>query len=301
MIKIIIADEIDLSGVRLLKPPRYKINKDFGISNSRLITDYADYEVLLIRSVRKIDKKFLEKTNFKIIATCSKGKDHIDVLYAEKKGIRILNADDSNNISAAEHTLALILAIEKKIIFSDKLVRKNKFTYYDYERNELYGKSIGIIGFGKVGSYVGKLCKAFGMEVYANDIDNTVRLKNKNFRFKSLDFIMKNCDIITIHIPLNKKNYRFFSETELKKLNTKTILINTSRGDVIDEKYLIKILKENKIKYAGLDVFSREPNIDKGFSVLDNTVLTNHIAGKTTESKKRISENIFQQLKNIYG
>lgn len=300
MIKVLIADEIDLAGIKKLSRDKYTIKTEFGISNDDIEKFYANYDVLVIRSIRKITKGFLDNTSFKVIATCSKGTDHIDTDYAGRLGVSIINAEDSNHISAAEHTIGLILAIFKKILLSDKLIREGNFSDYDFERNELFGKSIGIVGFGKVGSYVGNLCKAFGMKVYANDIEKSVKLNNKNFEFKSLNFILKNCDVITIHIPLNKKNYYFFSKEKLMKINKKSILINTSRGDVIDEKILLRMLKEGKIKYSGLDVFSNEPSIDKGFRHLSNVVLTNHTAGKTQESRRRISENIFLSINNYF-
>lgn len=299
-IKILVSDEIDTSGTGILSKLKFEVVCKFGITNDQILKSYNGFDILVIRSIRKIDKNFLDSCTFRLIATCSKGTDHIDTEYAAKKRITILNADDSNNISAAEHTLGLILAIQKNILFSDSLVRKNKFSFYDYERNELYGKKIGIIGFGKVGSYVGKLCRAFGMKVYANDTDKNVKNKNKDFVFKSCKFIMENCDIVTIHIPMNKNNFRFISEDKLKMLGKDSILINTSRGDVIDEKYLLKILKQKKIRFAGLDVFSHEPGIDKGFALLDNVILTNHIAGKTIQSRRNVSENIFRQIKNLF-
>ncbi len=300
LIKIIIADEIDLSGTTILNTSKFLIKNKFGISNKSIIEKFSDFNILVIRSIRKIDKTFLDNTSFKIIATCSKGTDHIDVISAYKKGVKILNAEDSNNISAAEHTLAMILSIYKNLNYSNKLVREKKFTHYEYERNEIYGKKIGIIGFGKVGSYVGKLCKAFGMDVTANDADKKVIAGNKKFKFRSLNYILRNNDIISVHIPLNKKNYKFISEEKLKLLNKKSVLINTSRGDVIDEKYLFEMLKKRKIRFEGLDVFSNEPNVFGGFAGLDNVLLTNHIAGKTIESRMKISNNIFKSINNIY-
>jgi phosphoglycerate dehydrogenase-like enzyme len=300
LIKILIADEIDLSGTSYISNKKFFLDCKFGIKNSDIVKSFNDFEVLVIRSIRKIDKNFLDKTSFKVIATCSKGTDHIDTDYAAKKGISILNADDSNNISAAEHTFALILSIFKRINLSDKLVRENKFSFIDFERNELYGKSIGIIGYGKVGSYVGKLSEAFCMKVYANDIDKKVAEDNKNINFKSVNYIFKTCDIVSIHIPLNKKNYHFVSMEKLNMLNKNSVFINTSRGDVVEEKYLFSLLKNKKIKFAGLDVFSNEPSVFKGFAELENVLLTNHIAGKTIESRKNISENIFKSIKNFY-
>lgn len=299
LVKILIADNVDLSGAKKLSRKKFFIKSSTGISNDEILRRYSDYDVLAIRSTRKIDSEFLGRCNFKIIATFTTGTDHIDTAAAKKRGIKILSSKGSNAISAAEHSIALLLCIEKQIFFSNKLVRSNRFGFYNYERRELAGRKIGIVGFGKVGSRVGKFCRALGMKVYANDIDENVKSKFSSFEFRSLDFILKNCDYISIHIPLNKKNYHFFSKEKLKKLNHESILINTSRGDVIDEEAMIEMLLRKKIGFAGLDVFSNEPNINKKFLKLDNVILTNHIAGKTVESRQRISEEIFSKLKEI--
>lgn len=298
-LKILIADEIDKAGLKQLPENKFNAEIKFGISNSEIISKYSSFDILVIRSIRKIDKEFIRDTNFKVIATCSKGTDHIDTEYAKKKKILILNAEDSNNISAAEHTLGLIIAAEKKILFSDNLVRKGKFNFYDFERSELKGKKIGIIGFGKVGSYVGKLSEAFGMKIYANDTDKNVRYIHKKTEFKSLNFILRSCDIVTVHIPLSKKNYKFISKEKLNLLNENSLFVNTSRGDVVDELHLINLLRNKKIKFAALDVFNNEPFVNKDLTGLDNVILTNHIAGKTMQSRRKISENIFGHIKNL--
>ncbi|MCX6164336.1 MAG: hypothetical protein NTU73_05660, partial [Ignavibacteriae bacterium] len=140
----------------------------------------------------------------------------------------------------------------------------------------------------------------FEMTIYANDIDINVRKNNREIDFKSLNFILKNADVVSIHIHLNSKNVNFISREKLKLLTDKTIIINTSRGEVIDEKYLIELLKKKRIFYAGLDVFKNEPKINKAFFSLKNVILTNHIAGKTEDSLKYISNDIFMQVKNLF-
>lgn len=287
--------------MKVLDHKKFAITYDPFVSNEMITKKYGDHDVIVTRSVRKIDRDLLDRTSFGIVATCTKGTDHIDVEHAAKKKIVVLNADDSNNISAAEHAMALLLASFKNLIHSDRLVRENKFSSYDYRRNELYGKKIGVIGFGKVGSYFGRLCRAFGMEVYANDVDRNVVLKNKKFDFKSLNFIIKNCDALSIHIPLNRKNRNFFSKEKLRLLQKDCVLINTSRGDIMDERYLLRMLQKRDIRFAGLDVFKGEPGVDKAFAKLDNVVLSNHIAGKTIESKRRVSENVFRQIEKYYN
>ena len=156
---------------------------------------------LLIKSQRKIDKTFLSRCNFEVIGTASKGLDHIDLDYAKKRNIVIINSETGNSLSAAEHTFALILDSIKKTHYSDKLVRQGNFTNWDYERRTLNGKKIGIIGTGKVGLQVAKFSKAFNMEVLANDIDPVVRKINRHLKYYDIKYLLKNSDIITIHIP----------------------------------------------------------------------------------------------------
>lgn len=299
-VNLLVTEEIDLKYLSLLPAKKFKIVTFPEITNKELINLSDNFDALLIKSSRIIDKNFIDKCGFKLIATCSRGTDHIDTGYAKKKGITVLFSSGANCISTAEHTLALIIEIYKNIKYSDNLIRNGNFSDLNFERRELYEKKIGIIGIGKVGSYVAKLAGAFGMKIYANDIDMEVRKKNNRLNFRSLNFILKNSDIITIHIPLNKNNYKFFSREKLNLLNGNSILINTSRGQVIDEKHLIKMLKNKGIKYAGLDVYWNEPDINKNFLGINNVILTNHIAGKTVESKSKMVKDIISRIKNYY-
>jgi D-3-phosphoglycerate dehydrogenase / 2-oxoglutarate reductase len=299
-IRILVADKINLSGLKFIPGKYFSVHKKFNIPDSELLKISNDFDVLVIRTSRKLNKTFLDNCGFGLIASCSKGLDHIDLAAAAKNNIRIINSEEGNSVSAAEHTFGLLLCILKQISLSDKLVRDGKFGFYDFKRTELRGKKIGIIGMGKVGSRVAKYAEAFEMTIFANDIDKDVRKKLNNYNFKNLDFILKNADIVTLHIPLNDNNRNFISEKKLKLLNNKTILINTSRGEIIDENILIKQLKNGGLYFAGVDVFKNEPEINKSLLGLKNVILTNHIAGKTEESIQYISNDIFMQVKNYF-
>ncbi|MCX6164127.1 MAG: hypothetical protein NTU73_04585, partial [Ignavibacteriae bacterium] len=143
-IRILIVDKIALHGVKLLSPKYFSVAYKTNLSNVDILKRYNDYDVLVIRSTRIIDEKFLQNCKFKIIATCTKGTDHIDLKTAKKKNITIVNSETGNTVSTAEHTFALILNITKNINFSDKLIRENKFSNYVFKRTELRGKKIGI-------------------------------------------------------------------------------------------------------------------------------------------------------------
>lgn len=301
-VKILIADRIDLTHLEILNKKYFDITVKTGMSNSALLTycRNLNFKVLLIKSQRIIDKVFLSICNFETIGTASKGIDHIDVDYANKRDITILNSETGNTLSAAEHTFALILDSVKKTLYADKLVRAEKFTDWNYNRRTLSGKKIGIIGTGKVGLQVAQFAKAFNMEVLANDIDPYVRKKNFNLKYYDIKYLLKNADIITVHIPMSESNRKFISKESIDILKKNVIFVNTSRGDVVDEDYLIKKLKSEKLFFAALDVFKNEPRIDKELLKLKNVILTNHVAGKTLEGGQCIGNELFMQVKNIY-
>jgi len=290
-LKILIADDMNPRGTGMLKKYFYVVQKA-GISNKEILNNYNGYDALVIRSVRKIDENFLKKTGIGVIATCSKGVDHIDVKAAEKHGIKIFNSESGNTVSAAEHTVGMILNILKRINLSDSLVRGGKFTDYKFSRFELSGKKAGIIGYGRVGSYTAKLLSAFNCRVFANDNNPEVVKKYPDVDFRSASYIFGNCDIVSVHIPMSKANENFISVRLIGKMKKDSILINTSRGGVMDEEFLIKFLQKGKIYFCGLDVFKNEPDINKRFGKLKNILLTNHTAGKTQESNVRIAEDI---------
>lgn len=299
-INILIADPITATLVGYFPKLKFNVNVTSGITNKDILKLYSDTDCLVIRSTRTINKEFLSAFRGNLIATCSRGFDHIDTSYAETKNIKIIYSIGANAVSAAEHTFAMILNIFKKIHISDNLVRNGKFTDLGFERNELSGKKIGIVGLGQVGSRVANFSEAFGMEIFFNDTDKNVIKSNPQLRHKTLNWILGNCDIVTVHIPLNNKNRNYFSEEKLSLMRRESIFINTSRGAVADENFLIKLLRSKKIKYAGLDVFLNEPELNKKLFVLDNVLLTNHIAGKTEESAEKTALDIYKQVTNFY-
>lgn len=300
-INVLIAADINPVRFLSLSPDRFSINFNSRLSNDDIISLSGKYEVLIIKSQRKLDKLFLSRCSFETICTASKGVDHIDAEYAEKRKIRIVNSENGNVVAASEHTFALILGILKNTALSGKLIAQDRFDFWDYERHDLSGLKIGIIGTGKVGSRVAKIAKAFGMEVLANDTDGKVVRMNKSIRYYDIWYLLRNSDIITLHIPLNKQNLNFIDREKLNLMKKNAVFINTSRGGVVNEIHLIRFLKSRKFFRAGLDVFQNEPFIDDNFRRLDNVLLTNHIAGKTPESEQHIINEILKQVENIYS
>jgi D-3-phosphoglycerate dehydrogenase len=291
--KILIADDVDTGAFAKFSKTRFELSYKPGISNEDILLINCD--ALVIRSTRHISKEFAESFAGDVIATFTKGTDHIDAGACRENGIKILSADEGNSQAAAEHTLAMMLAAIKGLLRSDKLVREGRFTDIHFERTELSNKKVGVIGYGSIGKRVAKLCEAFEMSVYVSEIDPLVRERNKKISFKSFNYLLKNCDIVTFHIPL-ENNVNFLSKEKLSILGRHSILINTSRGGIVDEDFLIKLLREKRIRFACIDVFDNEPNVNPLFFNLNNVILSNHIAGKTVESRISIAGEVGKKL-----
>ena len=301
-IKVLIADKVNLCNIGILRKSKFSISFKYGLSNDELIhlSQTTDFHVLFIKSQRKLDKIFLSRCNFKVICTASKGLDHIDTDYAAKRKIKIVYSESGNSISAAEHTMALILDSFKKTHYADMLVRNGKFNDWNYDRHTLNGKKIGIIGTGKVGTVVAKYAKAFGMEVLANDTDKIVVKNNRDLKYYTLDYLLKHSDVISVHIPMEERNRDFINKSSIDKMKNNIIFVNTSRGGVVDEKYLIKKAKINKNFFIALDVFKNEPDVTTELKGLKNAVFTNHVAGKTLEGEQGIGKDLFMQVNFMF-
>jgi D-3-phosphoglycerate dehydrogenase len=299
-VNIFIANEIHNDGIKKLK----KYFKIFDLQKSEthllpneiydiLKVNPSEYSILIIKTNRKIDKlllkTFSKKTNVKLICSLSSGIDHIDCSAAQKFGIDIMNVAGANSISAAEFTFGLILNCCKNIVHAHQIMGEYEFNNSKLNNIELCGKSIGIIGIGRVGSKVAKIAKSFNMKIYGNDIKQSVKDKYKFINFLSLSELLKKSDIITVHTPLDKKTKNLINKKNIKLLKKESVIINSARGGIINEDALIKFLKKNKSAIAGIDVFVNEPKFNKEFLKLNNIILTPHLAGKTEESKKRIS------------
>jgi D-3-phosphoglycerate dehydrogenase / 2-oxoglutarate reductase len=307
-VNIVIADKINEAGLKLFKN-NFNVTEKYGIKNDILLRylskkNNLTESALIVRSTRKINKnllkQFSEHTNVKLICSVSSGFDNIDVEAANLYKIKVLNVPWGNYVSAAEHTFSLILAVNKQLSFVDSQMKKKKFiTGYNISE-EITGKSIGIIGVGRIGSRVAAFARSFGMKIYGNDIKQAVINKYKWIKFLPLNRLLKTCDIITVHTPLDKSTRDLINRTNIKFLKPHAIIINCARGGIINEYALYDSLKRKKINFAGIDVFENEPEINFRFADLDNVLLTPHIAGKTKQSHVRMSIQAAEQIINYY-
>lgn len=255
------------------------------------------YEVTgLIAGVESLTREALTAANtLKVISRCGAGLDNIDLKAAAKLGIKVFNTPDAPTNAVAELTLGLILDCLRKISFSDRGIRKG--TWIKTMGNLLQGRIVGIIGFGRIGRTVGNLVRAFGAEVIYNDL-----VKDSEFdwaRWVKLDELLRSADIISLHLPLVDTDDYFINAEKISLMKEGAILINTSRGGLVDEDALYNALKSGKLASAGFDVFEKEPYSGK-LTELDNVVLTCHIGSYAIESRilmeRQAVENLLKGL-----
>jgi glyoxylate reductase len=295
--KIFITRQIPSIGINLLKEKGFKVSvyrKDKPIPKKEFIKAAKDCDAVISLLTEKIDKEVIDKMKYcKVIANYAVGYNNIDVDYAKSKGIVVTNTPDVLTDSTADLTMSLVLACSRRISESEKFVRSRKFVGWKPKLllgMELRNKYFGILGAGRIGTEVAKRAHSFGCKIiyYANS-ENGFLERNLNAQKLSLNAVLKKSDILSIHLPLNSKTYHLLNEKNLPLLKRSAILINTARGEIVDEKVLIAMLKSKKIFAAGLDVYEDEPNIKKEFYDLENVILLPHIGSATNEARNKMS------------
>jgi len=292
--KVLACDGIDKAGIDLLRE-HFEVEERGKIEEDELIEllSSGEYSGLIVRSATKVSRRVLENAkNLKVIGRAGIGVDNIDVKTATEKGIIVMNTLGAA-ITTAEHTIALIFAVARKIPQAHKSLKEGKWEKNKFIGRELSGKTIGIIGLGNIGKKVAEISKAIGMNVIFYDpyVDDQ--------RFKKVDFdeLLRESDIITVHVPLTEKTRGMIGEKEFEKMKEGVIIINCARGGIINEQALAKYIKAGKVWGAGIDVFEKEPpDPDNPLLHLDNVVLTPHLGASTVEGQRNVSLEIAQKV-----
>lgn len=294
--KIFITDPYPADTVERLKIYG-EVSYEPKIDREELLKRVIDTDILIVRSRTKVDRELIEKAkNLKLVITGTHGTDHVDEGELMKRGIVFQNIAAQTE-SVAEHAIALMMALAKDIVKTHEALIKGRWIKPEVMGIELKGKTLGIIGLGKIGKRVAELANVIGMNVIAFDpYVNEEDAKKVSAKLVSLEYLLKNSDIVSLHVPLTSETRHMISEKELGMMKKEAILINTSRGGVIDDEALYKALKEGKISKAGLDVFEVEPPFGSKLLELSNVIVTPHIAGQTYESRIRTSEGVVKVI-----
>ena len=263
-----------------------------------LANHIKDSEIVVIRSATKLTKEVLDKAEqLKIIARCGVGIDNVDLDFAKSKNIFVTNAPSANLISVVELTVALIISASRKLSLADSHLKKGEWNRSEFLGYELYGKTLGIVGFGKAGRLVADIMKSFGMSIVF--YDPYVTDWNGSEESVELDDLLRTADVVSIHVIKTKDTENLISKDMLDLLKPSSIIVNTSRGGVLDEEYLFELLESEKIFGAGLDVYSNEPpeNVDRYNGL--NLVTTPHIGASTNEAQLKAGLETIENIKKI--
>ncbi len=296
--KIFITREIPHTAFELLIEEGYEVHvygKDIPIPRKDLLKGVSDADGVISLLTDPIDKEVLSSMkSCKIIANYAVGFNNIDVEYAKKKGIVVTNTPDVLTDSTADIAMLLILHCARNISEAINLMHSKKFNGWKpmlLLGYELKGKKLGIIGAGRIGTATSKRAKAFGMEIlYYNRSQNEFLEKETGAKKVTLKTLLKQSDIVSIHLPFNSNTNKLLKKEMLQLLKPTAIVINTARGEIIDEKYLIELLRKKKILAAGFDVYENEPIINTDLYKLKNVVLLPHIGSATYESRGKMAE-----------
>lgn len=289
--KILIADEIHEECAKRLREAGFEVEEKPGITNEELKKIINHYDVLIVRGRTKVTKDLIENaTNLKLIGRVGVGLDNIDVEAAEKRGIKVINTPQMSTIAVAELTMSLILNLLRKTYYAIESMKKGLWEKKSLYGNELFGKTLGIIGFGRIGKAVAERARAFGMKVIAYDIslDQESLERIGVIGVSSLEELLKSSDIISLHVPLTKDTKHMINSSTIALMRTGAYIINTSRGEIINTKDLLEALKSGKLAGAALDVFENEPPKEpweKELIQLPNVITTPHIGAQTYEAQ----------------
>ena len=301
--RIILTDGLDDVGKSILEKEAEVVDRK-GISAEDLKEELKDYDAIIVRSRTKMTRELIQSApNLKVIGRCGVGVDNIDIDAAGEKGIIVVNAPSATTESVAELTMGLIFALARQITRADASMKNGKWPKNEFMGVELYGKTLGIIGFGRIGSTVGQMAAAIGMRINACcdfSIPETIRIIGGELLM--IDEIIERSDFITIHTPLTEKTKGMINAETINRMKDGVYLVCTARGGIVDENALLEALKSGKVAGAALDVFEKEPPKNMELISHPNLIATPHIAGQTSEAQRRasvdISKEVLAALKN---
>ncbi|MDB4349477.1 phosphoglycerate dehydrogenase [Omnitrophica bacterium] len=299
-IRILISDPMAEEGVKILKREKaFSVDVKPKLPPEKLKDVIKDYDAILIRSGTKLTKDLIETSNLKIIGRAGVGLDNIDLDAATKKGVLVVNAPAGNTISTAEHTMSLIMALSRNIPQANKNLKEGNWDRKKFMGVELYGKTLGIVGLGRIGAEVAGRASSFKMNVVAYDpyLPTDVAKKIK-VELMDMAELLKVSDYITVHTPITDKTEHMLGEKEFEMMKDGVRVINAARGGIIDEKALLKALKSEKVAGAALDVFEKEPPADNPLLKLDNVIVTPHLGASTEEAQVNVAIDIAETLRD---
>ncbi|MEC4983726.1 MAG: phosphoglycerate dehydrogenase [Oscillatoria sp. PMC 1068.18] len=301
MSKVLVSDSINQAGIDILSQVA-QVDVKTGLPAAELVKIMPEYDALMVRSGTKVTAEIIEAGNqLKIIGRAGVGVDNIDVAAATRKGIVVVNSPEGNTIAAAEHALAMMLSLSRHVPEANQSLKSGKWERKLYMGSEVYKKTLGVVGLGKIGSHVASVARAMGMKILAYDpFISAERAEQLGCRLVDLDLLFSESDYITLHVPKTRETSHLINAVALAKMKPTTRIINCARGGIIDEAALAEAIANGKIAGAALDVFEQEPLQESPLRDLGTKViLTPHLGASTEEAQVNVAIDVAEQIRDV--
>lgn len=298
--RVLVAEPLSAAGIDLLST-EHEVDNRPGLARDELLHALPDYDALVVRSGVKVDAQAIDAgRRLKVIGRAGVGVDNIDVDAATAAGVVVVNAPTANTIAAAELTIGLIYALARNIAAADASLRRGEWRRADFMGMELRGKTLGIVGLGKIGLAIADRARAMEMELVGSDPFVAAEAAAEHgIELVELGELLRRSDVVTVHVPLNDATRGLIDERALRLMKPSAFVINVARGGVVDEKALAEALHAGRLAGAAIDVYESEPPRDSPLLSAPNTILTPHLGASTREAQAKAGVEVAQQVLDV--
>jgi D-3-phosphoglycerate dehydrogenase len=302
-VRVLVAEPLGQAGIDRLRV-EHEVDVRTGLTRDELLAALPDYDALVVRSQVQVDAAAIAagtaEDRLKVVGRAGVGVDNIDVEAATSAGVAVVNAPTANTLAAAEHTMALMLALARRVAGADASMRRGEWRRADFIGTELGGKTLGIVGLGRVGLAVADRARAFAMNLLGSDpLVSADAAATYGVRLVDVDELLANSDVVTLHVPLVAQTRGLLDSARLARMKQGALLVNVARGGVVDEAALADALASGQLGGAAIDVFEREPLGDSALLSAPNTILTPHLGASTAEAQARASLEVVQGVLDV--
>lgn len=295
--RVLICDPIDETGVKILAEIA-DVDVRVGLTTEELLAIIPNYEAIVVRSATQVTRTVIEHgLNLKVIGRAGSGLDNIDVASAQQHGIQVINSPDANTLAVAEHTMALLLSAARRLPRADMSLKEGRWEKHDLTGTGLANKTLGIVGFGRIGREVATRARGFNMKLLVNQRRPTPELSMAaEIELVDLNELLRRSDFVTLHVPLSPETRDMIGVSQLAEMKPTAYLINTARGDLVDEAALLQALDEGQIAGAALDVFAQEPATDSRLAQHKGVIATPHIGASTEDARQAAAITVAEKI-----
>jgi D-3-phosphoglycerate dehydrogenase len=295
--RVLVADQISLKGINLLRTLT-EVDENTDISNEELIRQIPMYNALVVRSRTKVTAEVIkEGKQLQVIGRAGVGVDNIDLAACQSRNIIVVNSPEAATVSVAEHTIGLIISLLRQIPQADRSMKAGLWLKKDLRGQGFSGKTLGIIGIGRIGTAVAERAISLGMSILAYDpyLSNKA-ISKRRAKPVSLELLLQNADILTIHIPYSKENHHLINRNKFNQMKPGVFIVSTARGGIIDEQALLDVLNSGRVAGAALDVFAEEPPGATPLVLHEKVIATPHIGAQTIEAQIKAGVDVAEEI-----